>query len=171
MIFFYSDVFSFLIMMLHVTVVIIQILIIILISTTLNNFKMKTILKQIEINVFVIIICRALRWNLLLHSLDIHVPTLFSRTKLPRLLIFKDLNSNSWILMRSRCYCVLVPGLNIYQKSPENTILRVQRYCEGWSDAGQRKSGISSLKLVLPVVQILRRSTSDKRHKGRVVSN
>lgn len=156
--------------MLHVTVVIILILIIILISTTINNFKMKTKLKQIEINVLVIIICRALRWNLLLHSLDIHVPTLFSRTKLPRLLIFKDMNSNSWILMRSRC-CVLVPGLNIYQKSPENTILRVRRYCEGWSDAGQRKSGISSLKLVLPVVQILRRSTSDKRHKVRVVSN
>lgn len=158
--------------MLHVTVVIILILIIIiLISTTINNFKIKTKLKQIEINVLVIIICRVLRWNLLLHSLDKHVPTLFSRTKIPRLLIFKDLNSNSWILMRSRCYCVLVPGLNIYQKSPENTILRVRRYCEGWSDAGQRKSGISSLKLVLPVVQILRRSTSDKRHKVRVVSN
>ena len=56
---------------------------------------MKTKLKQIEINVHVIIICRVLRRNLLLHSLDIHVPTLFSRTKLPRLLIFKDLNSNS----------------------------------------------------------------------------
>ena len=104
MIFFYSDVFSFLIMMLHVTVVIILILIIILISTSINNFKMKTKLKQIEINVLVIIICRVLRWNLLLHSLDIHVPTLFSRTKLPRLWFeFQFFNINEVMVLLCSC--------------------------------------------------------------------